>query len=243
MTRLKGKAKAKARKKKSQTSAASKQSYKKKMLSMILKYDNEALAKKCEDVAVGSDVSKTVSTMKKVLGLTDNGVGLAASQIGIMDRVIVIRPDSSKYEITAMINPEIISCSEKAKYGVEMCLSYPNVLAMVERYVWVEVKYFDENWEEHTVKYREGQIEGIITQHEIEHLSKNHCEVYDWWKDPEGMQEKLRERFEPKEETGGYEVEESEDFIQEKGTKAKEVMPDANTKYVPLDEFKEEITI
>ena len=233
MTRLKGKAKAKARKQKSQNSAASKQSYKKKMLSMILKYNDEALEKKCEDVAVGSDVSKTISTMKKILGLTDNGVGLAASQIGIMDRVIVIRPDSSKYEIKAMINPEIISYSEEKKYGPEMCLSYPGVTGFIERFTSIEVKYFDEKWNERIVSYKEGDMELLIVQHEIDHI-EGLCQIHDWWEDMDGKQKELQEIFEknfkPEEtesDTGGYGVEESEDLQKEK---AEEKLPSELTK-------------
>lgn len=218
MTKLKGKNKAKARRKKTQQKQVSNSAYKTKMLSMILKYDNEILSQECKPVnelTIGNlQVLKTISTMKKVLGFTDNGVGLAASQIGILERVIVIRPDSKKYAIKAMINPEIIDHSEDKKYGPEMCLSYPEVVGFVERYTSITVKYFDENWEEHTVSYKEGDLELLIVQHEISHL-KGLCEINDWWKDTEGMRKKLQERFEPKEESGGYEVEESEDFQRE----------------------------
>ena len=67
---------------------------------------------------------------------------------------------------------------------------------------------------------------GIIVQHEIEHLSEGHCQIHDWWKDPEGKQKELQEIFEsqfkeaeaegPEEVTGGYAVEESEDLKREK---------------------------
>lgn len=222
MTKLKGRQKAKARKQKRVTAAASKQSYKKKMLSMILKYDNESLKKKCEDVAVGSDVSKTIKTMKKVLGCTDNGIGLAASQIGILDKIIVVRSDSKKYAIKAMINPEIISHSEEKKYGIEGCLSYPKTYAPIERWAWVEVKYFDENWKEQTFKSKLGTIDGIVLQHEIEHLIEGDCQIHDWWADMDGKQKELQEIFEakgkPVEEAtpSSYDVVESEDLKREK---------------------------
>jgi len=198
MTKLKGNTKAKARKKKRTQSKAKVSSYKRGMASQILQYDNASLAMKCEAVPHGSDVKATISKMKKVLGCTANGVGLAASQVGILERVIVIKPDSRKFATIAMINPEIISHSDEKKYGIEGCLSYPKTFAPVERYTWVEVKYFDENWKEQTVKYREGQIEGIITQHEIEHLDEGHCQIYGWWKDMEGKQKELQEVFENK---------------------------------------------
>jgi peptide deformylase len=191
------------------------------MLSMILKYDNEALKKRCVDVAVSSDVSETIKTMKKVLGCSDNGVGLAASQIGILDRIIVVRSDVKKYAIKVMINPEIISHSEEKKYGIEGCLSFPRTYAPVERYAWVEVKYFDENWKEQTFKSKLGTIDGIVLQHEIEHLLEGNCQIHDWWEDMEGKQKELQEIFESagaktEEAVSSYEVEESEDMKREK---------------------------
>jgi peptide deformylase len=222
MTKLKGKKKAKARKKKQQQSKMSAVAYKKKMLSKILKYNNENLSKKCSEVASGADVSKTISTMKKVLGCTDNGVGLAASQIGVLERIIVIRPDASKYDITAMINPKIVSQGDVKKYGIEGCLSYPKTFAPVERYAEIEVKYFDENWKEQTVSFKEGDIESIVVQHEIEHLEEGHCQIHDWWEDEEGKQKELQEiwdaKYAPQEEVAksAYEVVESEDLQREK---------------------------
>jgi len=251
MTKLKGRQKAKARKQKRITVAASKQSYKKQMLSKILKYDNEALKKKCVDVAVGTNVSETIKTMKKVLGCTENGVGLAASQIGILDRIILIKPDARKTKITVMINPEIISHSEEKKYGIEGCLSYPKTYAPVERYAWVEVKYFapvektspganggkyyDGSWEERTFKSKPGTIDGIAIQHEIEHLDEGHCQIHDWWDDMEGKQKELQEIFENKgkpEEivSSNNDVVESEDLKREKAEAlASEVVEDIET--------------
>lgn len=221
MTKLKSRTKAKARKKKQQQSKKSAVAYKKMLLSKILKYDDDILTARCEEVVRGTDVSQTIKTMKKVLGCTDNGVGLAASQIGILDRIIVIKPDARKFKTIAMINPVIISHSEEKKYGVEGCLSYPKTFAPVERYTWVEVKYFDENWKEQTFKSKIGTIDGIVIQHEIEHLSEGHCQIHDWWADMEGKQKELQEIFESKGKTeeivsSNNDVVESEDFKREK---------------------------
>lgn len=234
MTKLKGKAKARARKKKVLQSKKSAAAYKEKMLSKILKYDNEILMQECGPVSQGNPhVLETISTMKKVLGCTENGVGLAASQIGILERVIILKPDARKYKTIAMINPEIISYSENKKYGIEGCLSYPATFSPVERYVSIKVKYFDEDWKKCVKEYKESEIEGIIVQHEIEHLSEGYCQIHDWWKDPEGKQVELRERFEkdvePEEvvgQTGGYDIVESEDFKKEREELAEEICED-----------------
>ena len=74
-----------------------------------------------------------------------------------------------------------------------------------------------ENWKKHTVEYKKGDILGIVIQHELEHLEEGHCQVYDWWKDPEGKKKELEERFKKTEEkTSSNEVVESEDMKREK---------------------------
>ena len=220
MAKIKGRTKAKARKKTRQQKKLSAAAYKKNILLKILKYDNDILAQKCFEVNDKTDVSKTIATMKKVLGNTDNGVGLAASQIGILDRIVVIRPDANKYKMIAMINPEIISNSEEKKYGIEGCLSYPKTFSPIERFVSVTVQYFDEDWEEQNVEFKEGEIEGIIVQHEIEHLDEGHCQIHDWWEDKEWKQKELQEIFAEKsgkgEKKSKYDVVESEDMKREK---------------------------
>ena len=242
MAKLKGKAKDKARKKQKNKDTNSYFLRKKSLIGEIRKYDDPILAEECEVITKDDavDIKSTFKKMKQVLNATKNGVGLAASQIGITKNMIIIRPDSDSNKITCMINPEIESTSREMKFGVEMCLSYPSVQAMVERFTSVEISYYDQDWKKHTVEYKEGNILSIVVQHEISHLTFGHCEVYDWWKDPEGMQKKLEERFEPKEKTSNSEVVESEDFKREKEERAVEVTKKALEKneFVEMEEDK-----
>src|SRR5687768_15900151 len=77
------------------------------------------------------------------------GVGLAAPQIGLSERIIVIeyleneededKEDAPK-KVWAVLNPEIIKASEETLLGVEGCLSIPNLVGEVERHVAVQVK-------------------------------------------------------------------------------------------------------
>jgi len=217
MTKLKGKARAKANKKKRNKQKNDFFLRRKHLLEEIRKYDDPMLSVECEVVPEGQDVKDIFKKMKQVLNVTENGVGLAASQIGVAKNMIIIKSDSKSRDITCMINPEIESTSREMKFGIEMCLSYPGIRGMVERFTSVEISYYDENWKEHTVEYKEGNILGIIVQHEISHLTFGHCEIYEWWKDPKGMQKKLEERFKPKEEEiSSNEVVESEDMKREK---------------------------
>ena len=222
MSAPKGKARAKANKKKKNKQKNDFFLRKKRLLGEILKYDDPILSVECEVVPEGEDVKDIFKKMEQVLNATENGVGLAASQIGITKKMAIIKSDSSSKDITYMINPQIESTSKDKKFGKEGCLSYPKTYAFVERFETVEVSYFDQDWKKHTVEYEEGNILGIVIQHELEHL-EGHCQVYEWWKDPEGKKAELEERFkkeekeeDPKESTGGYEVVESEDMRRER---------------------------
>jgi peptide deformylase len=222
MSRLKGKARVRNNKKKKNKSKNDYFLRRKGLLSKIKKYDDVALKVKCLEVKLNDDVKDSISKMKRVLGVTENGVGLAASQVGIATRIILIRKDVKDRDMTVMINPEIISHSEEMKFGREGCLSFPSTFAYVERYTSIKVKYLDEEMKEQEREYKEGDILGIIVQHEIEHLDGK-CALYDWWKNPEEKQKELEERFKKQEEvqevqesSSGYEIEESEDRKREK---------------------------
>ena len=218
MTRAKGKARARANKKKRNVQKSNNFLRKKSLLSEIRKWDDPILEAECEVVPDGEDVKSIFKKMKYVLNASDNGVGLASSQIGIAKRIVIIKPNVNSSKITCMVNPEIISHSEKMKFGRESCLSYPGISGIIERYVWVEIKYYDEEWKEHIKKYEE--MNARIVSHEIDHILGK-CQVYDWWKNPEEKQKELEERFREQEEVeeeqeGGYEVVESEDLKKEK---------------------------
>ncbi len=98
------------------------------------------------------------------------GIGLAAPQVGVLLRVIVIdiAPDKTPAPMT-LINPEIIATSEETAAREEGCLSLPDQYAEVTRPAWVKVKYQDEQG----VK-REIEGDGLLAaclQHEIDHLN------------------------------------------------------------------------
>ena len=106
------------------------------------------------------------------------GVGLAAPQIGLSDRLIVIeyheREEDEENEeapkkVWAMINPEIVKASEEKVMGVEGCLSIPGLLGEVERHAEVQVKGLNRHGKPMKVKAK-GWLARIF-QHEIDHLN------------------------------------------------------------------------
>lgn len=94
-----------------------------------------------------------------------NGVGLAAPQVGILQRVIVISPDGMKP--AALINPRIVK-SEGEQVGQEGCLSIPGLYGDVKRAAYVEVEATDRRGRE--LVYELEGMPARIVQHEIDHL-------------------------------------------------------------------------
>lgn len=96
-----------------------------------------------------------------------DGVGLAAPQVGILRRVIVVDPRDEETGLVKLINPEIIQ-KDGEQIGLEGCLSIPEFNATVKRPEHVKVKYLDENGEEKI--WDAHGFPAVILCHEIDHL-------------------------------------------------------------------------
>lgn len=97
-----------------------------------------------------------------------NGVGLAAVQVGVLKRILVIHTDYEKEKPVILINPQIIK-EKGAQTCDEGCLSFPNKFAKVVRPEEIVVEGLDENGKKITVKGK-----GLLAQalsHEIDHLN------------------------------------------------------------------------
>lgn len=94
-----------------------------------------------------------------------DGVGLAAPQIGIAAKIVVVDYEGEKY---ALINPEI-SETEGSAVAEEGCLSFPGIYEKVESPEKIRIKYYDENGNLHDEK-----VEGFLARvfcHETDHLN------------------------------------------------------------------------
>ncbi|MBX5160906.1 peptide deformylase [Rhizobium sp. NZLR1b] len=99
------------------------------------------------------------------------GIGLAAVQIGVPRRMLVIdiAREGEDKQPQVFINPEIVTSSDERSVYEEGCLSIPDYYAEVERPAVVSVKYLDRNGKEQTV-----EADGLLAtclQHEIDHLN------------------------------------------------------------------------
>lgn len=105
------------------------------------------------------------------------GVGLAAPQVGIGQRVIVVEygeesedPDAPQQpkKLYAVVNPEIVRHSKETVLGNEGCLSIPGYYGEVERYEWVTIKGFNRHGDPFRLKAK-GWLARIF-QHEVDHV-------------------------------------------------------------------------
>jgi peptide deformylase len=95
------------------------------------------------------------------------GIGLAATQVGVMHRVLVYRvePDAP---VAALVNPVVEWAGEETEVMDEGCLSLPGVLVEVERPVYVRVRALDESGD--GLMIEASGLEARVIQHEIDHL-------------------------------------------------------------------------
>lgn len=132
----------------------------------ILTYpDHRLFLKAYEVVDFGDDLKMMVDRMFLTMKLND-GIGLAAPQVNIQKRVIVIAFDS--YNLT-LINPSILSKSEATTGIDEGCLSVPSVRGFVKRNQSIKITYKDLNGKE--LFLEASGLLSICIQHEIDHLN------------------------------------------------------------------------
>lgn len=96
------------------------------------------------------------------------GVGLAAPQIGVLKRLVVIDVSEERNDPIVLINPEIIE-TDGCQVGDEGCLSVPGKVGTVERPNYVKVKAYDKNMEEFIIEGTELLARALC--HEIDHLN------------------------------------------------------------------------
>ena len=134
----------------------------------ILRYPDPRLHIVAKPVgAVDARLSQLVSDMFATM-YQAAGIGLAATQVDVHERLIVIDVSENHDEPLVLINPEIVWASEETRLGEEGCLSVPGIYDGVERAHQVRVSALDPDGQPITIE-AEG-LASICLQHEIDHL-------------------------------------------------------------------------
>jgi len=144
----------------------------------IIRPDNPILRKKARRVTNFDKKLQTLIDNMVETMIEAPGVGLAAPQVAISQRLLVARlqdDDKSKEEfgdlagkLFVLVNPEIVKTSKETVEGVEGCLSIPGYLGTVDRFEKVTIDSLDRNGKPQRIK-AEGWLARVF-QHEIDHL-------------------------------------------------------------------------
>ena len=166
----------------------------------IVTVGDPVLTKKCRPVVKFDDrLAQLIDDMKETMR-NANGVGLAAPQVGVLRRLVVVDVGD---EIVELVNPEIVSKSEEMQTGVEGCLSLPGEYGVVTRPMYVTVRAQDRSgdWYE----YDGEELVARCFCHEIDHLDGHmYTEIAEKMLTPEELEQMVAE-------SDDYEVEIEED--------------------------------
>lgn len=148
------------------------------MILPIYTYGSTVLRKHAEPISANyPELSTLVDNMYQTMYKAE-GVGLAAPQVGLSIRLLVIdlialiedNPELGSFKVV-MINPTVLEKSEDEVSAEEGCLSIPGIHETVIRAAKIKIKYFDMNFNEH-IEELDG-FKARVVQHEYDHLEGN----------------------------------------------------------------------
>jgi peptide deformylase len=136
-------------------------------LAQVVKFGDPVLRSPASPVTEFDD--RLAAEAERMIGLMRDaiGVGLAATQLGVLRRMLVFQV-GSEAEPTVLVNPEIEWRSEDSATAEEGCLSIPAVVVDVERPLFVRARAFDVHGQPLTVEA--SGLEARVIQHEVDHL-------------------------------------------------------------------------
>ena len=135
----------------------------------ILTYPDPRLGKIARPVTRFDERLRTLVANLAQTMYDANGVGLAATQVDVHERVIVIDTSETRDQLQVFVNPRIVGASATRRLAEEGCLSVPGVYDEVERPDAVTVEAEDERGT--TFRIEAEQLLAVCIQHEMDHLS------------------------------------------------------------------------
>lgn len=134
----------------------------------ILRYPDPRLFKTAKPVQVVDDrIRQLVRDMAETM-YDAPGVGLAATQVDVHERVVVIDVSEESNDLRVLINPEIIWRSDEQQTYQEGCLSVPGIYEEVKRADQIRVRALDEQGREY--EFEADGLLAVCVQHELDHL-------------------------------------------------------------------------
>ena len=135
----------------------------------IREYPDPVLSMKAKSVGtIGPKELRLIQDMIETM-YQEDGVGLAAPQVGISQRIIVVSPEGEPGEEEVYINPEIFESSQDEEVGPEGCLSLPGVSCDVRRTKRIRLRALDLQGKQRTQDLKD--FHARVVQHEIDHLN------------------------------------------------------------------------
>jgi peptide deformylase len=137
-------------------------------LAQIRQYPDPVLRMRANEIeSFDDDLLRLVERMKELMK-DANGVGLAGTQVGTLQRVFVFQPEGEDEASRAVVNPTLTKTSEVKLSDTEGCLSMQGLTIPVERPAKVTIEGKDENGED--VKLELEERDARVVQHELDHL-------------------------------------------------------------------------
>ncbi len=134
----------------------------------ILRYPDPRLNKVAKPVAaVDARIQRLVDDMFDTM-YEARGIGLAATQVDVHERVLVIDVSEDRSDPLVLINPRIVQASAEFIVGDEGCLSVPSIYDKVERHARVTVEALDRNGQPY--QFEAEELLAVCVQHEMDHL-------------------------------------------------------------------------
>ena len=134
----------------------------------IKKFNEPVLRKKCTKIEkIDKKIKKLIVALAQTME-KNQGVGLAASQIGELKRVIVVQTNLKDQRILGLVNPKIVKKSQEKEIAEEGCLSFPGIFLKIRRPKETVVEGLDIQGKK--VRLETKGLLSRVFQHEIDHL-------------------------------------------------------------------------
>lgn len=134
----------------------------------VVRYPTKTLNVPSAAVTIFDAALKKLAQEMSETMIRENGIGLAAPQIGTNIQLIIVKVGNDDDSYRVYVNPEIVFASDKTVAIEEGCLSLPGVFGYVQRSSKIRFHYQDIEGKKHSAKAR--GMEAIVLQHEIDHI-------------------------------------------------------------------------